>query len=716
MTVSPLPASSGVRTAATGRAVVVQEAFQPRSNDRRRSKRRSSNGSMRLHDVRRQAARSAGGSICCRRDNDAGSCRQLAHSRLAWLAAAVVLLVLAIGVPLGTRAGAQRGTGSAASGAATTASAGSGAVGGPDGIGEEGEGGLVANASSPLVTPTPSGSPSWAAGAVQASASSSATQSTSPTASMNASRSYSASPSTSASPSMSASRSPSLTATTTSIASSSPAASPTAAPCVWRSLQGIRAVLWSTPANLTTGTPCDSGIAADLGCNVWWLRDDGWGNYTATRNATLALLRHALAAPPVAATAAGDMLSGAGNCSAPGVVLYVPAFIADSARFGPQPLERLGQVVTDLHNAGLQVLLLIGRPEYAADGGWNDVVHDLPKRAVLQAYIRAILAVPAVMQRVHFVSVYWMGMSHFCTTGGCSREEIAAFAAALASTVKAVGGFAYLHHVDGPLWEAHYTQNAAAAAAGGSLNGSWHMNGYGPESLAPDATAADGMLAECWLQGSLVNGVRSFAQYSGFRVGTTDTAPTATPTRTPGAASASPSPSTSPLSSPSASPTSLEPAPMLRQFPTCAGSLPFLLNGTASDLGVARGPSRPAAGTQFLLLMAVANCADEAPSYSCAISTRDPGPDVTTWFTWVRSSLGIQRTWAVWEWLSGGASDTNAYGHVRHNGTAIVASSGAVIDGRGVASPLIDASAFAAALTTKGAAFQVEALADAGAG
>lgn len=506
--------------------------------------------------------------------------------------------------------------------------------------------------------------------------------------------------------------------------------------------------MWTGPAGLNDTTPCDKTLPSDLGCNAWWRRDEAWAAYTRTRNATLAMMRFALAVDPhdVAATSATAPRSAAaaGLCTAAsctdtraanstgGVIVYFSAFLADPLH-GGIPLARLATVVTDLFAAGMQVIILLGRPEFAGEGSWATAanpVNDAPRQALLLSYVRAVASLPAVRARVRFLSVYWMGLSSFCDNDACSTDAVAAYTSSIAATVKAAGGnltstsapgiaagqqrarprFGYLHHVDGPLWEAHYAAAAAAQAAGVPLNTSWGMRGHGPQSLAAARTGADGMLAECWLQGSLVAGVRSFGDIGGYRVASSPASAAAAAADASPTIPASLPPSTSSQASTAAVSVS---ASIDEQYPSCPGSDIFDSDRANST-----------AGTQFLLVTAVPNCADEDTATQCVISPADPRPDIAAWFAWVQSQLQIAHTWAVWEWLTVAEAGVNTYGHSRRNGTealeASVAVSAATLGSDGVVhqpSASRAATNLSAAtmdfLTLKGQAFASRAIEDA---
>lgn len=66
---------------------------------------------------------------------------------------------------------------------------------------------------------------------------------------------------------------------------------------------------------------------------------------------------------------------------------------------------------------------------------------------------------------------------------------------AIQRTVHSMGGFRYLQHVDGTYWDGCWPQPCEQ----------WDFNGYSPASLSD----LDGVLAESWVQGSLVGGVKT---------------------------------------------------------------------------------------------------------------------------------------------------------------------------------------------------------------
>jgi hypothetical protein len=416
----------------------------------------------------------------------------------------------------------------------------------------------------------------------------------------------------------------------------------------------MRGVLWSRPIGMQATTACAPSLAADLGCNTWWTSSSAWDTYTRQRNLSAALLTLGFS---LREASAANRTSG--SPFRPTAVLYVPAFIADSAVWGTQPLQRVNEVVGDVAALGLQVILLLGRPEFYGAGDWShvhDVVRSNASRAVLLAYVRAILALPAVAASVSFVSVYWMGASHLCSgavsgSGACTLSEVSLYETELATAVKsyaaagnaAVAGdgpegtrkFRYLHHVDGPLWEAFWQAGGSAGAAPGN----WSVSGYGPMSLAANVTRADGVLAECWTQGSLRAGLRSFAAGSGYRM--------------------------------------------------------------TSD---AAGPDGN--GTQFLMLYSVPNCDVYPGLLRCAVSPLSPGPDISAFLGWLRNDLRLRDTWSSWEWVDGGAQDVNAYGHVWANASDIVA----IVDSGAGNTGSYSEAALTASFTDKGLAFRAQIL------
>lgn len=235
--------------------------------------------------------------------------------------------------------------------------------------------------------------------------------------------------------------------------------------------------MWLAPTGMASWTGSSPGLPWDMGRNPWWLHDANWTHWAGRVASDVALLRQSL--------------GGGGNASA---IVYFPAFLADVARWGAAPLERLDSVVASLAAGGVRPQLLIGRPDVGASGEWlpsSDPVHDPAARAWLTARVRDVLALPAVQREVVFVSVYWMGASSFCAQGGgCSEAEVADYNAALADTVAAAGTrFRLLLHLDGMFQDACWPVPCA----------SWDYHGYTPRSV----NGSWGLLVESWVQGSL---------------------------------------------------------------------------------------------------------------------------------------------------------------------------------------------------------------------
>jgi hypothetical protein len=288
-------------------------------------------------------------------------------------------------------------------------------------------------------------------------------------------------------------------------ASSSPSPSSSSAP----TLENIIATVYLHPSNLPTVTPCDPSISADMGCNVWWGRDDAWAAYVAQRSTDWALLSSSVGG------GGGGGGSGSGG-HRPSAIIYFPAFLADAAGGrGTAPLDRLATVVADCAAAGLEPILFFGRPEFFGFGNASqsrDVVRVPANRAYLLGLLGAALALPAVQQHVGFVSLYWLGASWFCAGASpstrCTEDEIANFTADVKARVEGGesggggggggggGSFTYLQHLDGPFWDACWPQPCPV----------WNISGYSPSSLA--ASGVQGLLAESWVQGSLLGGVK----------------------------------------------------------------------------------------------------------------------------------------------------------------------------------------------------------------
>ena len=163
------------------------------------------------------------------------------------------------------------------------------------------------------------------------------------------------------------------------------------------SVHGTIASVWEYPTNLPTPTPCDPTLSFDLGCNSFWLREDGWGTY----------LQQAPTMWPL-------LLSNLGNHPKSTALIYFPLFLADPMHNG-LALQRLDVALADARAAGLQTALFIGRPDYSGNGSsgsWNPVLNTLARSYVL-AQLSNILT-PARASGLSFVSLYWMGMANCC--------------------------------------------------------------------------------------------------------------------------------------------------------------------------------------------------------------------------------------------------------------------------------------------------------------
>jgi hypothetical protein len=259
------------------------------------------------------------------------------------------------------------------------------------------------------------------------------------------------------------------------------------------SLAGLLSTVYLHPSNLATVTPCDATLPADVGCNVWWSRDDAWAAYTAHAPSDWAQLRASL-----------------GDSDRAAAILYFPAFLADAqAGRGTVPLQRLATVVEDCAAAGLEPMLFFGKPEYFGYGNVTqnrDVIRSMANRAYLLALLRTALAVPAVQQHVRFVSLYWLGGSWVCSGNlACTEAQVSNFSADVKAAVEGGSGspssppsspFSYLQHLDGPFWDGCWPQPCST----------WNVNGYSPASLV--SSGATGLFAESWVQGSLLGGIR----------------------------------------------------------------------------------------------------------------------------------------------------------------------------------------------------------------
>ena len=328
---------------------------------------------------------------------------------------------------------------------------------------------------------------------------------------------------------------------------------------------------YMAPSGLNSWIPC-AGTERDLCsaqcCNLWWARDDAWGHYVATANAT---------DWPLFST------NFAGHPNAT-VIVNFPAFAADPS-WGGALTARLDTLLGDISRAKLNAMLLISRPEIQysvrSGTGTHDVVHNATARQYLLARMGDIGALPAVRATVRLVSVSWMGASNYCggSPAKCSGSDISTYAQSLQAAVHSAAfapGSRYVQHVDGPWWDGCKTSPCP----------DWSVAGYSPGSLS----GLDGVLAESWVQGSLVRGVAQLFSTGAF-----------SPTNT-------------------------------------------------------------------LLMCDVPDCDLDGGSHPC--STGSLEGDETAWFSTLQK-VGLDGTWAVWQFVDGGLRDGNDYGDVTNDGTAL---------------------------------------------
>jgi len=248
------------------------------------------------------------------------------------------------------------------------------------------------------------------------------------------------------------------------------------------SLVGTIASVWQLPTGLPTTQPCNPLLDFDLGCNSFWLREDGWGVYLQQRATMWPLVRSSLGGQP-GATA----------------LVYFPLFLADPVH-GGRALQRLDQALADARAAGLQTALFIGRPDFHTNGSaaqsWNPVLNPTARAYVLAQL--AMLVTPARAAGLSALSLYWMGMAcHSLGEGACSEAAVHAYEAATAGALRSAAAPAaplVLNHVDGMFFDACWPQPCAT----------WRYGGYSPASLNG---TADGLLGESWAMGSLVGAV-----------------------------------------------------------------------------------------------------------------------------------------------------------------------------------------------------------------
>lgn len=253
---------------------------------------------------------------------------------------------------------------------------------------------------------------------------------------------------------------------------------------------GTIATVYLHPSSLPTLTPCDSTVNYDIGCNTWWKRDDSWAVYQQVYTQDFYSLLESVGGPK----------GSPPSTRIPTSIIYFPLFLADTSANGNIPLSRLSTVIQHTLSCGLQPLLFLGRPEYYGVGNssqTHDIVHDSTARKYFLSLIQTVLTLPIIQSSVNHVTVYWLGAAYFCTgsTVFCTPNEIMNITQDIQNTVHSYGK-TYLQHVDGPFWDGCYPAPCP----------NWNVHGYNPQSLIN----VDGIIAESWVQGSLVNAVNIF--------------------------------------------------------------------------------------------------------------------------------------------------------------------------------------------------------------
>ena len=225
-----------------------------------------------------------------------------------------------------------------------------------------------------------------------------------------------------------------------------------------------------------------------MGCNTWWIRDDYWFIYEQHYNQDFYWLLQSIGGPKTT------------NTRIPSMIIYFPLFLADTTVNGNIGLTRLTTVIQNCQNYGFQPILFLGRPEFYGVGNnsqTHDIVHDSAARTYFINLLQNILSLSIVQSLVQHISVYWLGAAYFCvgTPTVCTTQDIYNITQDIQTTVHKYG-LTYLQHVDGPFWDGCYPAPCP----------NWNVHGYNPQSL----TSVDGILAESWVQGSLVNAVNIF--------------------------------------------------------------------------------------------------------------------------------------------------------------------------------------------------------------
>ena len=244
-------------------------------------------------------------------------------------------------------------------------------------------------------------------------------------------------------------------------------------------VRGTLAQVWTIPS----GCPSTLVTPSHTKGATFWANDTLWATYLRTRDADAQLLKRSLGGSPNATAIIGFEL-----------------YLADSAVWGPEPLQRLALAIAHWRTQGIRPLLFLLDIEFSGKGTWStthDVVHDPQARAYLLSAVRTVLGAEGVSGQIHFVSAYWVGASARCNgrASVCTEAEITALIGDLQRIANDIGGATYLQHVDGPFWNSP-GQN---------------VSGYSARSLGQ----AQGMMAESWTMGTLAKGVGSLLAAGG---------------------------------------------------------------------------------------------------------------------------------------------------------------------------------------------------------
>lgn len=255
-------------------------------------------------------------------------------------------------------------------------------------------------------------------------------------------------------------------------------------------LAGSVGSIYLYPSGLSGSIRPDTSKDFDLGGNSWWLRD--WGAFAAAQTRDLADLRELYDDNPRTL-----------------LIVYFPLYLADT-NYGGTYLDELETLLQWYNDHGVETMLFIGRPDYYYTGtttqGYRDPINDATQQGYVVSGIQNILGHGAISSLVHLVSVYYLGLVPTSQVVH-AEADVLTYNRLLKTTINAFGpaGVAcpgdsrclrYIEHVDGPFWEAGYSNPA-----------SWNENGYTPASISPGNSASDGLMAESWVQGSLPGGL-----------------------------------------------------------------------------------------------------------------------------------------------------------------------------------------------------------------